>query len=98
MYQISYKDIATIEYEDAINWYALRSKVASEKFIKAVNEKLDSISRNPQRYKNLYKNYYEVTTRKYPYCIVYLVEESIREIIIVAIYHHKRNPKQKYRK
>jgi len=98
MYLISYRAVAAQEYQDAINWYAERSKPAAEKFVKAIDEKLDSISRNPKQYKNLYKNYYEVSTRKYPFCIVYFLEETLLQVVVVAIYHHKRHPKKKYRK
>ncbi len=98
MFQITYRPVASEEYEEAINWYSERSKIAAEKFIKAIDEKLDSIGRNPKQYKNLFKNYYEVSTRKYPYSIVYLIEEEQQKVVIVAIYHHKRHPKKKYRK
>ena len=83
---------------DAIKWYEQRSTAAAEKFINAVNEKLDSISKHPGQYKNLFRNYHEVSTRKYPYTIVYFIEEDIQRVVVVAIYHHKRRPQKKYRK
>jgi plasmid stabilization system protein ParE len=98
MYHITLRPVAAQEYEDAIKWYVERSTLASEKFVEAVNNLLDNISRNPQRYRNLFKNYHEASTRKYPYSIVYIIDEAHRKIVIVAVYHHKRNPKKKYRK
>jgi plasmid stabilization system protein ParE len=96
VYSITYRPVATKEYQDAISWYMERTNPAAEKLVIAINEKLDSICRNPKQYKNLYKNYYEVNTRKYPYCIVYFIEEALQQVVIVAIYHHKRHPKKKY--
>jgi len=98
MYQVTYRAIATEEYEEAIKWYYERSAGAAERFINAVNEKLDNISSNPRQYKNLFKNYHEVSTIKYPYTIVYFIDEELQRVVIVAIYHHKRRPKKKYRK
>ena len=98
MYSVTYRPIATEEYLEAIKWYEQRSLPAAEKFIKAIDEKLDSISSNPKMYKNLFRNYYEVSTNKYPYSIVYFIEEQLQRVVIVAIYHHKRRPKKKYRK
>ena len=98
MYHVTYRPIATQEYEDAIKWYEERSIQAAERFVKAVDLKLDEISNNPKQYKNLFRNYYEVSTRKYPYTIVYFIEEALQRVVIVAIYHHKRRPQKKYRK
>jgi len=98
LYQVTYRPIATQEYEDAIKWYEERSLLAAERFIKAVDERLDGISSHPKQYKNLFRNYHEVSTRKYPYTIVYFIEEAFQRVVIVAIYHHKRHPKKKYRK
>ncbi len=97
MYDITYRAVATLEYQDAIEWYARQSKIAAENFIKEVNDKLDSISAYPRRPKNLFKHYFEISLRKYPYTITYFIEEEIKRIVVVAIYHHKRHPRKKYR-
>ena len=98
MYEITFRAIAIEEYEEAIKWYQGKSVPAAEKFVKSIDEKLDRISDNPQQYKNLFKKYYEASTKKYPYNIVYVIEEKLQKVVIVSIYHHKRSPKKKYRK
>ena len=98
MYQITYREIAAEEYANAIKWYEERSQAAAVGFIKSVDDKLDSISHNPGKYKNLFRNYHEVSTNRYPYTIVYFIEERLQRVVIVAIYHHKRRPQKKYRK
>ncbi len=98
MYEISYREIAADEYIEAINWYEAQSTLAASGFIKAVNDKLDIIGSDPRRYKNLFRHYYEVSTNRYPYTIVHFIEEQVRKVIIIAIYHHKRSPRKKYRR
>jgi plasmid stabilization system protein ParE len=98
MFKIVYRAIATEEYTDAIKWYEQRSLATAEGFINAVNEKLDIISSYPRQYKNLFRNYHEVSTNKYPFTIVYFIEDEPKIVVIISIYHHKRNPKKKYRK
>ena len=66
MYQITYREIAAEEYANAIKWYEERIQAAAEGFIKAVDNKLDSISDNPGKYKNLFRNYHEVSTIDLP--------------------------------
>jgi plasmid stabilization system protein ParE len=98
MYGLSFRTIALEEYFEAIEWYNEKSLSAAANFIEAVDEKLDSIEMNPFQYKRMFKHYHEVSTHIYPYSIVYFIEESVQKVVIVAIYHHKRNPKKKYRK
>lgn len=45
-----------------------------------------------------FKNYHEIRLRKYPFTIIYFIEEDEQLIIISAIYYNKRNPKKKYRR
>lgn len=96
MYSIVYKLKALEEYEQSIEWYAERSIKASENFIIEVQESIEEIKHNPTQFKNRYKKYYEITLKKYPFDIVYIIEEE--RIVIMSIYHQKRNPKKKYKK
>jgi plasmid stabilization system protein ParE len=97
-YQHIYTPVALVEYKDAVSWYDVRSKKASENFVITVREKIKSICENPSRYKNVYKYYRETSLKKYPYYIIYFVDENKQTVIISSVYHHKRNPKKKYQK
>lgn len=96
MYSIAYNPIALEEYEQSIEWYAARSIKASENFIIDVQESIEEIKRNPTQFKSRYKKFYETTLKKYPFDIIYIIEKE--RIVILSIYHQKRNPKKKYRK
>ena len=95
-YQYVYAPVALIEYKDAISWYNVRSKRVSENFVKAVKEKIESICEKPLRSRIAYKHFRETSLKKYPYYIIYFIDESKKKIIITSIYHHKRNPQTKY--
>lgn len=86
------------DYEEALRWYADRSLQAAENFIVAVDHALHLICENPTRWRNEYRYYYELGVKKYPYTIIYTLEQHQQLVIIVSIYHHKRSPKKKYRK
>ncbi len=98
MYAVSYRPKARNDYDRAIDWYGERSKAAAENFITVVEEKTNSISLHPKKYRKSYREYHETSTRIYPYSIVYFIDELSMTVVIVRIYHHKRSPKQKYRK
>ena len=91
-------DVAQIEYEESIQWYAARSGPAAVNFIKAVDAALLLICANPQRWRNKYKNYHELGLKKYPFSIIYIINEAEEMIVVTSIYHHKRNPKNRYKK
>jgi plasmid stabilization system protein ParE len=96
MYQFAYSPEAIEDYEKSILWYALRSPIAANNFAKEVQDKLKIIKYNPLRFKKRYKHFQEVTLYKFPFTIVFKIEEPLQQILVVAIYHQKRNPKRKY--
>lgn len=86
------------DYEQSLKWYAERSIDAAEKFVTEVNTALQLICTNPHRWRNKYKSFYEISLNKYPFTIIYAIEGDEKLIVVSSIYHHKRNPKRKYRK
>ncbi|MBD0288539.1 MAG: type II toxin-antitoxin system RelE/ParE family toxin [Flavisolibacter sp.] len=98
IYTIAFQPRAIIEYEQAVAWYRERSKQASENFEAAVDERINLLRSQPDRYKKSYKQFHEVVLKKFPYSILYLINEKEKQVVISSIYHHRRNPEKKYRK
>jgi plasmid stabilization system protein ParE len=96
-YQVAFRKRASEEYLDALTWYKYRSIHAAENFVLVINETITKISLNPKKYKNTYKEFYEAKTKKYPFSIVYFIDEEVKTIIIVSIFHFKRNPRIKFK-
>jgi plasmid stabilization system protein ParE len=90
-------DAAQQDYEEAVLWYAERSVTAAENFVVAIDNTLQTICAHPTRWRNEYKNFYELGVKKYPYTIIYAIEDTDL-VVVISIYHQKRNPKKKYRK
>ena len=97
-YSYQLHERAQQDYEEALQWYVQRSQRAAENFVVAVDNALALICEHPARWRNQYKHYYELGLKKYPYTVIYSIEEDKQLIVVSAIYHHKRNPKKKYRK
>lgn len=96
MYQFIYSPVALIEYKDAVIWYKQRSTKAAENFIIEIKQKINGICKTPYRYHITYKHFRETSLRKYPYSIVYFIDESKKVVIVTSVFHHKRNPRKKY--
>jgi plasmid stabilization system protein ParE len=86
------------EYEEAILWYLDRSLQATENFISAMEETLTLICDHPTRWRNEYKDFYEVGLKKYPYTIIYTVDPDQEIVFVTTVHHHKKSPRKKYRK
>ncbi len=97
-YRFIYEPKALVEYKEAIIWYLDRSESAADLFVKGIREKITVICDDPFRYWNTYKEVRETSMKEFPYCIVYFVDESRKLIIILSVYHYKRNPRRKYKK
>ena len=97
-YQYILHELAQKDYETSLQWYSERSSQAAGNFVTAVNDVLQLICEYPTRWLNKYKNYHEISLKKYPFTIIYRIETGKQLVIISSIYHHKKKPKKKYRK
>ena len=91
-------EAAQEEYESSLRWYVVRSEQSAENFIRAIDVTLKSICDYPTRWRNKYKNFYELGVKKYPFTIIYTIDKQNKLIIVHSIFHHKRNPLKKYNK
>ncbi|HXR84188.1 MAG TPA: type II toxin-antitoxin system RelE/ParE family toxin [Hanamia sp.] len=96
-YKIQFRKRATKEYLDAISWYRQRSQKSADNFVLIVDQTLDLIEKQPYRFRIIYKNFHQVKTKKYPFNIVYFIEEESQFIIITSLFHDKRNPATKFK-
>lgn len=95
-YSIVFASKAQEEYEESVLWYLKKSEEVSLKFIASIEDTIQKIVKHPLINKNHYKDIYEINVKKYPFTIVYIINKN--EIVILSIYHQKRNPKYKISK
>lgn len=95
-YSYQFHEFAQADYETSLSWYLERSEKAASGFVSAVDEGLARICAHPTRYRNPYKHYFEVALKKYPFVIIYSIEEENSTIIIWKLFHYRRNPTKKY--
>lgn len=88
---------ANIQFEKALNWYESQSPLAATGFLKEMNERMSMLQSDPYRYRNPYKQFYEVSLKKYPYLLIYKINDNKKQVVIVSVHHHKQNPKRKYK-
>ncbi len=77
--------------------YEERSLQASENVVLIMEQTIHEIKNQPNHFRKVYKNYREAKTKKYPFSIVYFVDENKQAVIITTLFHQKRNPKNKFK-
>ena len=97
VYPITFRQRALIEYAESTAWYKERSLQAAQNFVTALENVLKAIANSPYTYRNSYKKFYEVKIKKFPFNIVYFIDESEQRIVVTTIFHQKRNPSKKFR-
>ncbi len=80
-YSYNYQQDALDEYKEATVWYLERSEMAAYNFIKEVKQSIELICSDPTRYRNTYKEFRETSLKKYPYAIVYLIDNEKEQIL-----------------
>ena len=85
------------EYEDSLLWYLERSISTAENFIDQLENTFELLCENPFLGKCTYRNFYELKIKKFPFNVVYFVEEDNNQIVVTSIFHDKRNPERKFK-
>ncbi len=86
---------ATNDIEKAKKWYEEQQDNLGIKFADYVFKCIDGIKERPLAYPNKYKYVREMYKKKYPYLIIYSIEEKI--IFILRVFPCKTSPKKKYK-
>ena len=78
------------EYSEAVQYYAERRVELAQAFINAVEDAVNRIRESPTRWQIVDEDVRRCLTRKFPYEILYAIEEDY--ILILAIMHCSRKP------
>jgi plasmid stabilization system protein ParE len=97
-YTYIFDPIAADEYEEAFKWYERSSPTAADNLIVVVHEAILEICGDPFRFRKTHKELRELTLKKYPFNLIYFIDDKKKRVTITSLFHHRRNPKKKYKK
>ena len=87
---IRFLEPALIELDDAIAWYESEQKNLGTRFLKEIQVALKRIIVFPESCAFIAPGLHRCMTRRFPFMLIYGVEDGI--IIIVAVAHMHREP------
>ena len=94
-YQLVFTDVSINDITKAKTWYEKQQTGLGKKFTDIVFKSAREIQLAPLAYPNKYKYTREKYIKKFPYLIIYSIEEDI--IFILRVFNCKKNPDKKYR-
>ena len=89
--KITLRPFAKLELGKALIWYEHQQLGLAKKFWKEYSSCIELIIFNPHLFPIHYKNYRKIVMKNFPYSIIYFHDKS--EIVVLAVFHQKRNPK-----
>jgi len=92
-YTIEISETAENHISDAALWYEEQKEGLGKQFLSAVKVCFDLIERNPHIYIKLYKILHKTLIKTYPYFIFFTISEDHQKVVIIAVLHTSRNPK-----
>ncbi len=90
--EVRFSSKAATELEAAALWYEEQKRGLGSEFIRAVDVALSKIGRTPMIFNISFEDMRRCLLKKFPFGIFFSVEED--HIVVVSIFHLRRNPKQ----
>lgn len=83
---------AAIDLDEIFVWYEMQKQGLGFEFINQFERILDKIIHNPTYASIIIEDGRSATLKRFPYEIIYLVDEPNQQVRIIAIIHQRRNP------
>ncbi len=91
-YELVFESAAEEDIDAIMYSYEQKRKGLGIDFFVQLQNKLPFLQLNPLLYQTHFAHFRKVKVSRFPYYIHYTVLEEKKEVLIVAIWHEKRNP------
>ena len=92
-YKIFFKEEAQQDIIHASAWYEKQQAGLGENFLEAVLKETSTLQTHPRAYPQKYRGTREIVMKRFPFLIIYRVEEL--HIFVHSVYHTRQHPNKK---
>jgi plasmid stabilization system protein ParE len=89
-YRLIISPEAELDLDDAFDWYESQDNGLGSEFVRSIDNCISLIGRNPLSYGIVYQEARRALVRRFPYSIIYLVENDT--VFVIGCFHSKRDP------
>ena len=97
-FEIVIRREAQVDVDEIFVWYEEQKQSLGLEFIEALENTLDRIVRNPYHALLIEKDARSATLKRFPYEIIYRVDDAKMQVRIIAVIHQHRNPEWFYKR
>ena len=90
MRSLHYLEEAAAELRQAVGWYSEQQQSLGVRFLRTIDILVDTIRKDPERFPIVHQDIRRALIRRFPYGIHFAVRDET--ILILAVFHAKRNP------
>jgi len=95
VFKIELLEVAEIELSDSYDWYEEQQLGLGNRFYKEISYYLNLLESKPYLFPIRYAgDLRTVAINKFPYLIIYWIDEVTNAIYVVSIFHTSRNPRK----
>ena len=96
IYKVVIEPRAILDIQDAIDYYDSKQIGLGEYFYQVVDEHIETLTKTPF-FQIRYKDYHGFPVHKFPFILLYFIDEKLKTIYIVSVFNTSLNP-EKYPK
>ena len=97
-YKFIVTEQAQLEYEESASYYEMQQQGLGMRFVDTIEKLKETIAKNPRLFAKKKKEYREVQAKPFPFLIVYRIDKENEAVLVVAVFHTSRHPKEKYKR
>lgn len=92
-YSIKLSEEVFNDVDETLYWYKLHNEELAKEFYKNLIQAFYNILHNPKSYQKVHRDSRRCLVKKFPYSIIFNIDEVNLQIIIITVFHNSRNPK-----
>ena len=91
IYKLKLLPKALKDLKETKKQYNVKKDFLGDEFKFEANKEIDYILSNPFNYQIRFLEFRKALINRFPYCIYYLINETLNQIIVFAVLHNKRS-------
>lgn len=91
-YVIIFSQLASEDLTETLGWYKVQKDGLEKQFITEMSKVLKRIEVFPKSFSYHYLRVRKANLNKFPYRILYLIDETNNEVHIIGVVHQSRHP------
>jgi len=93
-YKAIVSESAKADIKESAKWYNKQQKGLGKRFTQSIKECVKIIQQQPESFQERYKNNRIGIPEKFPYLIIYNVDNNNKVVVIIAVFHSSQNPQK----